>query len=759
MTHVDESAGYRRRGLGRLAFWTARAQQDPARPRALGPLLQALEVNHPRSDTGLVLRAYRVAHRAHEGQTRKSGDPYITHPVAVATILAEIGMTPTTLAAALLHDTVEDTDYSLDQLREDFGSEIAVMVDGVTKLDKIEYGAAAQSETVRKMIVAMSRDIRVLVIKLADRLHNARTWKYVPAASSGRKAKETLEIFAPLAHRLGMNTIKWELEDLSFQVLYPKVYEEIVRLVAERAPEREKFLSVVSKELGDELTASGIDGSISGRPKHYYSIYQKMVVRGHEFADIYDLVGVRVLVETVRECYAVLGIVHARWSPIAGRFKDYIAMPKFNMYQSLHTTVIGPDGRPVEIQVRTREMDRRAEFGVAAHWKYKDRGGVSAGGRTAKVGDTGTVDDVAWLRQLLDWQKEVSDPEEFLDSLRYEVNSQEVYAFTPKGDIIALPAGSTPVDFAYAVHTEVGHRTMGARVNGRLVALESELSNGDVVEVFTSKDESAGPSRDWLAFVRSPRARSKIRQWFSKERREEAVESGREKLARAMRRHSLSAERLMSAEGLLTVAEQMNLADDVSAVYAAIGNGTTSAAHVVDLLAKAVGEDKSEVAVPSNPTGRSSGHHSTAEGVRVTGADGLLVKLARCCTPVPGDAIVGFVTRGAGVSVHRDDCSNLTAMRSEPERFVEVEWTGSSRGLYLVNIQVEALDRAGLLSDITRVLSELHVNILSASVATSRARVAQSRFVFEMGDGTHLDNVLSAVRRVEGVFDVYRVTV
>jgi len=758
VTHVDESAGSRRRGLGRLAFWTARAQQDPARPRALGPLLQALEVNHPRSDTGLVLRAYRVAHRAHEGQTRKSGDPYITHPVAVATILAEIGMTPTTLAAALLHDTVEDTDYSLDQLREDFGDEIAVMVDGVTKLDKIEYGAAAQSETVRKMIVAMSRDIRVLVIKLADRLHNARTWKYVPASSSSRKAKETLEIFAPLAHRLGMNTIKWELEDLSFQVLYPKVYEEIVRLVAERAPEREKFLGVVSKELGDELTASGIDGSISGRPKHYYSIYQKMVVRGHEFADIYDLVGVRVLVETVPECYAVLGIVHARWSPIAGRFKDYIAMPKFNMYQSLHTTVIGPDGRPVEIQIRTREMHRRAEFGVAAHWKYKDRGGVSAGGRTAKVGDTGTVDDVAWLRQLLDWQKEVSDPEEFLDSLRYEVNSKEVYAFTPKGDIIALPAGSTPVDFAYAVHTEVGHRTMGARVNGRLVALESELSNSDVVEVFTSKDESAGPSRDWLAFVGSPRARSKIRQWFSKERREEAVESGREKLARAMRRHSLSAERLMSAEGLLSVAEQMNLTD-VSAVYAAIGNGTTSAAHVVDLLAKAVGEEKSDVAVPSNPTGRSSGHHSTAEGVRVKGADGLLVKLARCCTPVPGDAIVGFVTRGAGVSVHRDDCSNLASMRSEPERFVEVEWTGSSRGLYLVNIQVEALDRAGLLSDITRVLSELHVNILSASVATSRARVAQSRFVFEMGDGTHLDNVLSAVRRVEGVFDVYRVTV
>ncbi|MGO1397550.1 MAG: RelA/SpoT family protein [Brevibacterium yomogidense] len=760
MAHVDETAGSKRRGLGRLAFWTARAQQDPARPKALGPLLQALEVNHPRSDTGLVLRAYRVAERAHSGQSRKSGDPYITHPVAVATILAEIGMTSTTLAAALLHDTVEDTDYSLDQLREDFGEEIAVMVDGVTKLDKIEYGEAAQSETVRKMIVAMSRDIRVLVIKLSDRLHNARTWKYVPASSSGKKAKETLEIFAPLAHRLGMNTIKWELEDLSFQVLYPKVYEEIVRLVAERAPEREKYLGIVSKELGDELVASSIDGSISGRPKHYYSIYQKMVVRGHEFADIYDLVGVRVLVETVRECYAVLGIVHARWSPVAGRFKDYIAMPKFNMYQSLHTTVIGPYGRPVEIQIRTREMHRRAEFGVAAHWKYKDRGGARVGGRTATVGDTGSVDDVAWLRQLLDWQKEVSDPEEFLDGLRYEVNSQEVYAFTPKGDIMALPAGSTTVDFAYAVHTEVGHRTMGARVNGRLVALESELSNGDVVEVFTSKDETAGPSRDWLSFVQSPRARSKIRQWFSKERREEAIENGRQQLARAMRRHQLSAERLMSAEGLLKVAEELRLAD-VSAVYAAIGNGTTSAAHVVDLLAKATGaEDEQPVVLgPTNRTGRSSGHHSTSEGVRVKGSEGLLIKLARCCTPVPGDSIVGFVTRGAGVSVHRDDCSNLEQMRTQPERFVEVEWTGRTRGLYLVNIQVEALDRSGLLSDITRVLSELHVNILSASVATSRARVAQSRFVFELGDGTHLDNVLAAVRRIEGVFDAYRVSV
>lgn len=745
------------RGFSRLAFWTARSQHAPQVPKALAPLMAAVATNHPKADINIVLRAYRVAERAHQGQTRKSGDPYITHPVAVATILAEIGMMPVTLAAALLHDTVEDTDYSLDQCREEFGDEIALMVDGVTKLDKIAYGAAAQSETVRKMIVAMSRDIRVLVIKLADRLHNARTWKYVPAASSERKARETLDIFAPLAHRLGMNTIKWELEDLSFQVLHPKVYSEIVRLVAERTPEREKYLATVSQELGKQLNVAKIVATITGRPKHYYSIYQKMVVRGHEFADIYDLVGVRVLVETERECYAVLGLVHAMWSPVAGRFKDYIAMPKFNMYQSLHTTVIGPGGKPVEIQIRTHEMHRRAEFGVAAHWKYKDRrkAAGNTSDRMARVGDAGEVDQVQWLRQLLDWQREVTDPDEFLDSLRYEVKSADVYVFTPKGDIITLPVKSTPVDFAYSVHTEVGHKTMGARVNGRLLPLDTELKNGDVVEVFTSKDENAGPSRDWLAFVASPRARSKIRQWFSKERREEAIETGRDQLARAMRRHHLSADKLMSHEALVVVANEQRL-QDVSALYAAIGTGTISAQHVVDLLAKEVeaSEDAEEILPPSNPTGKSSGHHSSATGVRVVGADDILIKLARCCTPVPGDRIVGFVTRGSGVSVHRADCTNVAAFDSE--RLVDVEWTNSASGVYLVQIQVEALDRAGLLSDITRVLSETHVNILSASVATSKARVAQSRFVFEIGDASHLENVLSAVRKVDGVFDVYR---
>ena len=476
---------------------------------AIEPVVRAVRANHPRAETALIERAYVVAEQAHRGQLRKSGDPYITHPVAVATILAELGMTPPTLAAALLHDTVEDTSYSLEQLRADFGDEIAGLVDGVTKLDKVTYGEAAQAETVRKMVIAMARDIRVLVIKLADRLHNARTWKYVSPASAQRKARETLEIYAPLAHRLGMNTIKWELEDLSFATLYSKVYDEIVHLVAERAPAREEYLGQVRDLVLEDLKTAKIKATVTGRPKHYYSIYQKMIVRGRDFADIYDLVGLRVLVDTVRDCYAALGVIHNHWNPVPGRFKDYIAMPKFNMYQSLHTTVIGPGGKPVEIQIRTHDMHRRAEYGVAAHWKYKESA------KAAAKSPTEVDDAMPWLRQLVDWQQETADPGEFLDSLRFEMSGAEVYVFTPKGDVLGLPAGSTPIDFAYAVHTEVGHRTVGARVNGRLVPLESTLENGDTVEVFTSKAEGAGPSQDWLSFVRSPRARNKIRQWFT----------------------------------------------------------------------------------------------------------------------------------------------------------------------------------------------------------------------------------------------------
>ncbi|MGC5166355.1 RelA/SpoT family protein [Luteimicrobium sp. DT211] len=722
---------------------------------ALEPLLQSVRTNHPRADVGVIERAYRTAEKAHRGQFRKSGDPYITHPVAVATILAELGMTPSTLAAALLHDTVEDTDYSLEQLRADYGDEITMLVDGVTKLDKVTYGDAAQAETVRKMIVAMARDIRVLVIKLADRLHNARTWKFVPSSSAERKARETLEIYAPLAHRLGMNTIKWELEDLSFSTLYPKVYEEIVHLVAERAPAREEYLGVVREQISSDLRSAKIKATVTGRPKHYYSIYQKMIVRGHDFADIYDLVGTRVLVETVRDCYAALGALHARWNPVPGRFKDYIAMPKFNMYQSLHTTVIGPGGKPVEIQIRTHEMHRRAEYGVAAHWKYKEMGKGPDGG---KAGSDNT--DMQWLRQLVDWQKETADPTEFLDSLRFEIAGSEVYVFTPKGEVQALPSGSTPVDFAYSVHTEVGHRTMGARVNGRLVPLDSQLDNGDVVEVLTSKAEGAGPSRDWLAFVKSPRARNKIRQWFSKERREEAVEHGKDAIAKAMRKQNLPIQRLLSHESLVVLASEMRY-PDVSALYAAVGEGQVAAATVVKRLVHALGgedattEDVAEAALPGHTARRV---RTGDPGVVVKGVEDVWVKLAKCCTPVPGDDIVGFITRGQGVSVHRTDCANVGSLRSQPERMVDVGWTTGSNTLFLVQIQVEALDRSRLLSDVTRVLSDNHVNILSATVSTSNDRVALSRFVFEMAEPAHLATVLAAVRKVDGVFDVYRIT-
>ncbi|ADG74698.1 (p)ppGpp synthetase I, SpoT/RelA [Cellulomonas flavigena DSM 20109] len=734
----------------RLARLSGRSA--PAYP-ALEPVLQAVRTNHPKADLSVIEQAYVVAEKAHRGQLRKSGDPYITHPVAVATILAELGMTPSTLVAALLHDTVEDTDYSLDQLRRDFGPEVAMLVDGVTKLDKVAYGDAAQSETVRKMVVAMSRDIRVLVIKLTDRLHNARTWKFVSQASAERKARETLEIYAPLAHRLGMNTIKWELEDLSFATLYPKVYDEIVHLVAERAPAREEYLATVREQVGADLRTAKIKASVTGRPKHYYSIYQKMIVRGRDFTDIYDLVGVRVLVDTVRDCYAALGALHARWNPVPGRFKDYIAMPKFNLYQSLHTTVIGPGGKPVEIQIRTHDMHRRAEYGVAAHWKYKES--AKGNGPQDAAGN-----DMTWLRQLVDWQRETADPAEFLDLLRDEIAGAEVYVFTPKGDVQALPAGSTPVDFAYAVHTEVGHRTMGARVNGRLVPLDSTLENGDVVEVFTSKSETAGPSRDWLAFVKSPRARNKIRQWFTKERREEAIEHGKDAIAKAMRKQNLPIQRLMSHEALMALAHEMRFAD-VSALYAAVGEGQVSAANVVQRLVHSLGGEpaqEEDLAETTRPGASSRRVRTGDPGVVVKGVDDVWVKLAKCCTPVPGDDIVGFVTRGAGVSVHRADCLNVDGLRRQPERIVDVEWTHTSSQLFLVQVQVEAVDRSRLLSDVTRVLSDHHVNILSASVSTSRDRVALSRFVFEMAEPSHLASVLSAVRKVEGVFDVYRIT-
>ncbi|MGO4105750.1 bifunctional (p)ppGpp synthetase/guanosine-3',5'-bis(diphosphate) 3'-pyrophosphohydrolase [Leifsonia sp. YAF41] len=721
---------------------------------AVDTLIKTVRMHHPKADLAIIERAYTAAERAHSGQKRRSGEPYITHPVAVAQILADLGIGPKTVAAALLHDTVEDTEYTLDQLRADFGDEIAMLVDGVTKLDKVKYGDSTQAETVRKMIVAMSKDIRVLIIKLADRLHNARTWGFVPAESAARKATETLEIYAPLAHRLGIQAIKWELEDLSFAVLYPKLYAEIESLVKQRTPQREEFVQQVIDNINEDLKAARIRGKVAGRPKQYYSIYQKMVVRGREFDEIYDLVGIRVLVNSVRDCYAVLGAIHARWTPLPGRFKDYIATPKFNLYQSLHTTVLGPSGRPVEIQIRTQEMHQRAEFGVAAHWKYKEQvNGKSAGGSSPN--DT----DMAWLAHISDWQAETADPGEFLDSLRYEIGAKEVYVFTPKGRVIGLPAGATPVDFAYAVHTEVGHRTMGSKVNGRLVPLESTLNTGDVVEVFTSKNPDSGPSQDWLNFVKSPRARNKIRQWFTKERRDEAIEQGRDAIARAMRKQNLPLQKLMNQDSFAEVAAQLKY-EDVSALYAAVGEGHVSTQSVLEKVVASLQtvEEIYSTDLPVAPRGRTQTLRSSDSGILVRGAPDILVKLARCCTPVPGDEIVGFITRGSGVSVHQKSCHNVQSLLKEPERMIDVEWAPTSKSLFMVQIQIEALDRSGLLSDVTRVLSEHHVNILSATVNTSSARLALSRFVFEMGDTTHLDRVLNAVRRIDAVYDVYRVS-
>ena len=710
----------------------------------LAALTKIVKTAHPKADLTVIDRAYRVAEKYHEGQLRKSGEEYITHPLAVARILADLGSGPATIAAALLHDTVEDTEYSQEALEQEFGPEVGLLVDGVTKLDRVKFGDSAQSETMRKMVVAMSKDVRVLVIKLADRLHNARTWGFVSPESAKRKAQETIEIYAPLAHRLGISTMKVELEDICFAVLYPKVYEEIVSLVGQRNPLRNDYTQIVIAEIGQELKQGRVKAQIDGRPKQYYSIYQKMVLRGREFDDIFDLVGVRVVVATVKDCYAALGAIHARWSPLPGRFKDYIAMPKFNLYQSLHTTVVGPQGRAVEIQIRTLEMHHRAEFGVAAHWKYK-----------AQAGKDDKAVDLAWLKQLSDWQEETADPGEFLDNLRFEIGAKELYVFTPKGKVVGLAAGSTPIDFAYAVHTEVGHKTIGAKVNGRLVPLESKLQAGDSVEVLTSKSEGAGPSKDWLNFVGSPSAMAKIKHWFTQERREIATEDGKEALARGLRRKGLPVQSLLGSASLQKVAQEQSLTD-IPALYSAIGQAQVSVATVIDRLKQLEGltpEGQTEeipIQVPKSLRQRKN----ESQGVLVKGDPDVMSKMARCCTPVPGDEITGFITRGEGVSVHRVDCKNVKSLSKE--RLVDVSWADQARGVFMVQIQIEALDRSGLLSDVTRVLTENHVNILNASVSTGRDRVAISKFIFEMADPGHLDHLLNQVRKIEAVYDVYR---
>lgn len=713
---------------------------------AVAPLISAYRARHRRADTTLIERAFVQARDAHRSQVRRSGEPYISHPLGVAMVLAQLGLDDVTLAAALLHDAVEDTTVTHEQLEVEFGTDVAEIVDGVTKLDRLQFDSREeqQSATLRKMLVAMAKDIRVLLIKLADRLHNMRTIASLPEAKQQRIARETLDIYAPLAHRLGIGDVKWQLEDLAFAVLHPKRYAEIELMVATRAPGRAEFIDDVLETLRARLLELHIDADVAGRPKHYFSIYEKMVVRGKEFDEVQDLVGVRVLVDSVKDCYGALGSIHALWKPVQGRFKDYIAMPKFNLYQSLHTTVVGPEGKPVEVQIRTTEMHRRAEYGIAAHWGYKEQGN--------------TTEDLAWLQRMVDWQQETSEPGEFLKTLKFDLEQEEVFVFTPKGKVITLPTGATPVDFAYAIHTEVGHRCIGARVNGRLVPLDAPLSSGDTTEIFTSKVDGAGPSRDWLQFVQTPKAKAKVRQWFSRERRTDAIEAGRDELVKAIRKEGLPVQKLQSSSQLRAVAEEMHYAD-LDALHAAIGEGHVSGRAVAQRLHRELrgGEEQLPTTV-ANPARIARPTRPRTVGVHVEGLDDVMVRLSRCCTPVPGDEIIGFITRGRGVSVHRADCANAIDLTShQTERVIEVEWDSDAGGTFVASVVVEALDRPRLLRDVAQVLAEHHVSILSSSSQTSGDRVARMRFDFELADPGHLDSTVAALRRIDSVYDAARV--
>jgi GTP pyrophosphokinase len=729
-----------------------RSQSERAFHELLAPVLAEYRRNRPDDppeEAELIVRAGRTAQAAHEGQFRRSGEPYITHPVAVATIVAELGLDAQTVSAALLHDAVEDTGLALESIQTTFGEGVARVVDGVTKLDRLRFDSkeAQQAATIRKMLVAMVDDWRVLLIKLADRLHNMRTLAVMPEWKQRRTAQETFDVYAPLAHRLGVQQVRWQLEDLAFATLHPKRYAEIEQMVAARAPQREEYLERVLVHVRQRLEEMGIEADVTGRPKHLWSIYEKMVVRGKEFDDINDLVAIRVVVQTEKDCWAALGAIHAIWAPVHGRFKDYINTPKFNMYQSLHTTVIGLEGKPVEVQIRTWEMHHRAEYGIAAHWGYKSKEDHSS--------------EMAWLQRIADFERQTDDPIEFLEALKLDLEQDEVYVFTPKGKVITLPARSTPVDFAYAIHTEVGHRCIGARVNGRLVPLETQLNSADTVEIITSKSATPGPSRDWLQIVASTRARTKIRQWFSRERREDAIENGREELARALRREGLPLHKMLASPAMKDVARAMNLAD-LDALYASVGESQVSAQSIVQRLARALrgGEAEDQLPTTALPLRGTRAHKQgrrTKGGVYVEGLDDVMIHLARCCTPVPGDEIVGFVTQGRGVSVHRADCANATALADRSrERLMEVEWDRGNDGVFIATIEVQAFDRSRLLADVSRVVSEHHLNIVAARTATTPDRVSRMAFDVELADPTHLHSLISALKHLDGVFDAYR---
>ncbi len=746
---TGEEVRTERRGgiLSRLRSGEPETQDD------IEALLRTVKGYNAKADLKEIERAYRFAAEHHEGQKRLSGEDFIQHPLAVAQILADLGLDTTTLEAALLHDTVEDTDVSVAELDTEFGPEVARIVDGLTKLDALSFRSREheQAENVRKMIVAMAGDIRVLLIKLADRLHNMRTLSALPQDKQRRIATATLEIYAPLAHRLGVQQVKWELEDLSFKALHPGPYHEIASLVEKRRGERQQYVESVLEAARTRIREAGLKADVEGRPKHLYSIYEKMVIGGKEFNEIYDLAGIRVQVESVRDVYAALGAIHSLWKPVPGRFKDYIAMPKENMYQSLHTTVVGPQGRAIEVQIRTKDMHRTAEYGIAAHWRYKE-------GRDGKKAKEAA--DLAWLGQMLEWLKDMADPREFMEGLKIDLYGGQVFCFTPKGDVMNLPAGATPVDFAYSIHTEVGHRTIGAKVNGKLVPLDYELRTGDTVDILTSKAQGEGPSQDWLRWVKTPRARNKIRQWFSRERREDALEDGREQLQRLMRKQNVPFKRLATEDALEQLADEMKF-PSLEALFVAVGEGQVSPQSIVARLARSVQgsteEDVTEVPL-ARPVhlGQPSSTDVTS-GVVVPGSEDVWVRLARCCTPVPGDDILGFVTRGQGVSVHRTDCPNAKSLISQPERLIDVTWKAGKPTSFVVAVQVEALDRTRLLSDVATVLSDHHVNILSATSAVGRDRTTMLRFTFELADITHLAEILGAVKKVENVYDAFRV--
>ena len=711
----------------------------------LAPLIASYRRRHPKANVQLITRAYESARTAHRDQTRSSGESYINHPLAVARIVAELGLDETTIAAALLHDAVEDTELTIEQVQQEFGAEVGSIVDGVTKLDRLQFDSreAQQAATMRKMLVAMARDLRVLIIKLADRLHNMRTIAAMPAEKQRRIAQETMDIYAPLAHRLGMQELKQQLEDLSFAALFPKRYSELDNLVFTRTPERDVYLASMIAEIQSRLNSLRISCEVTGRGKHMWSIYEKMVQRGKEFDEIFDLVAVRIIVDSVKDCYGVLGCIHGQWKPVVGRFKDYIAMPKFNLYQSLHTTVIGPQGKPLEVQIRTRDMHNRAEWGVAAHWSYKE-------------GSGGEID---WLDRIVDWQSDLDDPNQFLEDLRTDLDQDELFVFTPKGRVISLPIGGTPVDFAYAVHTEVGHKCTGAKVNGRLVALDTVLQSGDTCEIVTAKDDSIGPSEDWLGFVKSPRAKNKIKQWFSRERRDEMLERGMDALNKEFRRLSLPLHTIWDSDALATEVEAAKFSD-IDALLVSIGEGQSSARSVAQRIFKRIsgGDDEEQISI-ARPTDGAPRRRRQSAGVHVEGIDDVLVRLSRCCTPVPGDEIVGFVTKGRGVSVHRADCANAIQLQADRSiRMIEVEWSRERNDTtFRAGVEVVALDRSRLLRDVANAISESHVNIVACSTHTGGDRVAKMRFEFELADPSYLTGILRTIKSIDGVYDAYRI--